>query len=310
MAAGMVSISNNGGESSCRYIMRSGECELYFSNIEGDKKEILRQVSEMAKIEKRGSKELGIRGRHDARAMKKLIITLPNSNTTDQNKQLLSLLLFKTSIADYPHVAAIHKGVKDGIENKHAHVNFFERRFEEGNSNKNRDFNLKSFANDFRSTYQKVFGLQPGTAPRERLGRQQFEKRREDEKILVGVEKELADTKKELTEVIKTIKNVRFRRELANGGTVSPGAKRDKNDSGRVASPGLSRGKGIAARDIKKPQIDGKPPYDPLGDLSETIRKDERAAAASKTPAGKQNTPANQQRPPNQDRSTDLGLSR
>lgn len=303
MAAGMVNISNGGGTSSCEYIMRDGECEIYFSNIAETKAEILKQVSAWVKMEKRGNKELGIRGRHDARALKKLIITLPNKNTTAENKELLSLLLSKTEISDYPYMAAIHKGLKDGIENKHAHVNFFERKFEKGNSNKNRKFNLRTFANDFRADYQKIFKLEPGEKTRERLGRIQFVKRRQDENSLAEVEKEISET-------IKIIKNVRFRGELASGSPDSAAAEINKINLGATTDSIKSREGGVTRISDEQSKIDRNQSSDSLRGLAETIRNDERAAGASKAPAGKQNAPANKQRTPKQDRSADPGISK
>lgn len=176
MAAGTCIVNNGGGVSSCEYIMRDKESLMITSNLGSDKKSILQTVRKYDAIEKAGDKTLGIRGRHDARSMKKVIISLPNNNSLEENTALLHQLLHATGISEYPHLAVIHRGEKDGIVNRHAHINFFERKFELGNSNKNRAFNKKSFVHSFRHTYQELFGLRPNEEIRSRIDRVQYQK--------------------------------------------------------------------------------------------------------------------------------------
>lgn len=175
MAAGTCIISNGGGVSSCEYILREKEALLYSSNLGNDKKSILNTVKKYDSIEKLGDKDLGIRGRHDARSMKKIILALPNKNTPEENMVLVQKLLSQTGITDYPHLVVLHRGEKDGIINRHAHINFFERKFEKGNSNKNREFNKRGFVHSFRNTYQNIFELTPNSEIRDRVDRIKYQ---------------------------------------------------------------------------------------------------------------------------------------
>lgn len=176
MARGFINVSNGGGSSSIRYILRNGECVLWESNISNDKSEVISKVRKMENIEKIGNSELNIRGRHDARAMKKLIISLPNNLSNEDNKKYLDNVINKVGISEYPYVIAIHNGLKDGIENRHAHINFFERKFEKGNSNKNRYFNQKKFVSDIKEAYKSQFNFEFNNSnSRTRIPRQEYQ---------------------------------------------------------------------------------------------------------------------------------------
>ena len=167
----MINVSNGGGVSSCRYILRSEECVAAFSNISADPPELLKKVAEYERIEKEGSADLDIRGRHDAQTMKKLIITLPNDLPTAEAKIKIGNFLAASGIGNYPHVVAIHEGADGvpGVLNRHAHINFFQRKFEKGDSKKNRSFSKRTLATELRGHYQTAFGFKPGTKQTERV---------------------------------------------------------------------------------------------------------------------------------------------
>lgn len=177
MAAGMMHISSTNTiaqtVSSCKYIMRPSEAILVMSTID-ERKGILKQVEQYAQYEKIGSRELGIRGRHDAQIMKKVIMSLPNEMELDQMREKLSLFLERSGIGEYPYLVCVHRGEKDGIINRHVHINFFQRRFESGRSNKERRFVKKTFAEETRTVYQEVFGFSKNAVERVRLPRQDF----------------------------------------------------------------------------------------------------------------------------------------
>ncbi len=166
----MINVSNNGGTSSCRYILRSDECITAWSNIGASPPELLKKVAEYERFEKEGNPDLGIRGRHDAQTMKKLIISLPNDLKTEELKNKIGAFLNASGIADYPHLVAIHNGANGeaGVLNRHAHINFFQRKFEKGDSKKNRAFSQRLLATELRGHYQTAFGFKPGTELTER----------------------------------------------------------------------------------------------------------------------------------------------
>lgn len=282
----MVNISGGGGQSSCRYILRERECLASFSNIATEKKSILSAVGKMEKMELEGSPELGITGRYDAKRMTKLIIMLPNEMEVGEMEKKIKQVLRETGISKYPHVVAIHKGEdgEEGVTNRHAHVNYFERRFEKGDSKKNRAFHAKDFVQQVTKVYQSVFGLEAGQdTKRERLPRQEYE--------LATMGKEIAKLEEQIT-LEKHARNERFRQRLNAG----------RNDSGQAQPTGGRTG--IAGKDATsdfKPiggvnsaeagqPVSGQPkpaeivPNDiaaPLRDLAETLRRDEAAKRAA-----------------------------
>ena len=187
MSAGMINISSthtvDQTVSSCKYIMRRQEAILVMSTI-GRDSNILSTVERYAKYEKIGNPELGIRGRHDAQVMKKLIMTLPNDLELPVVKEKLEVFLENSGIGKFPYLLCVHRGEKDGIVNRHVHINFFQRRFEKGNSNKERLFVQKAFAEDVRAKYQEVFGFTKNRKERVRVPRPQFEKFKENREAI------------------------------------------------------------------------------------------------------------------------------
>lgn len=195
MAAGMINISSTNTvaqtAASCKYIMRPAEAVLVMTTI-GGIEPILKQVERFSGYEKVGNRELGIRGRHDAQIMKKLIMSLPNDMDLKDVKAKLEAFLEKSGIGKFPYLACVHRGEKDGIVNRHVHINFFQRRFEAGNSNKERLFVKKTFAEEIRGIYQEVFGFKKNEAERVRIPRQEFWKFKENrEAIRESVKREV-----------------------------------------------------------------------------------------------------------------------
>lgn len=186
--------------SSTEYIMRDTESLLVWSNISSDKEEILNKVNEYSQIEKNGNKELGIRGRYDAQCMSKLIISLPNTNSVDKNKEKIDEFLRSSGIEKYPFVVSIHKGENGdrGIKNSHAHINFFQRTYSPGkNNNKNREFSKKDFIEKATLQYQKAFGFQSNNEEekRQRIGRMDWKEYRSK---ITKINNNMATTKTEL----------------------------------------------------------------------------------------------------------------
>jgi hypothetical protein len=171
--------------------MRPAEAVLVMTTI-GGIEPILKQVERFSGYEKVGNRELGIRGRHDAQIMKKLIMSLPNDMDLKDVKAKLEAFLEKSGIGKFPYLACVHRGEKDGIVNRHVHINFFQRRFEAGNSNKERLFVKKTFAEEIRGIYQEVFGFKKNEAERVRIPRQEFWKFKENrEAIRESVKREV-----------------------------------------------------------------------------------------------------------------------
>lgn len=177
MAAGLVQMSHGGGLASASYIMREKECEDIFTNMGNSVLAVKEKVKAYCAIEKYGSKELGIRACcGEPRHMTKLIVSLPNENSIEKNWYNLNRALEQTGIDQYPHIVAFHKGEKDGIINKHAHISFFERKFEPGNSKKDRYFNGKDFLDDFKRAYMREFGFSYNREQRDRIPPKEYRK--------------------------------------------------------------------------------------------------------------------------------------
>lgn len=209
--------------SSCKYIMRPAEAVLVMTTI-GGVEPILKQVERFSEYEKIGNRELGIRGRHDAQVMKKLIMSLPNEMDLKDVKTKLEGFLEKTGIGKFPYLVCVHRGEKDGIVNRHVHINFFQRRFEAGNSNKERSFVKKTFAEEVRGIYQEVFGFKKNEAERVRIPRQEFWKFKENREAMRETGKQGLALEVELAKAEKRIGHV--------GGYVSAGNGGNSQDKG------------------------------------------------------------------------------
>lgn len=273
MAAGMINISVGGNSRTAEYILRNGETVESWSNIATEKKEIVSRITDFLKIETTGSKELGINANPRARGMTKLIVSLPNENTNEENKELLKKVLGKSSISDYPHVVSIHNGEKDGIENRHAHIMYFERNFTAGNSKKNRVFNGKFFFQNLKTEYQKTFGFTENENARNRIPTKNFE-------AFQNLKSEQQAIKAEIEKIDKQIKNERFRERFEHGGNNGGHVERPedghKSDFKPLTALVDSTDDKIIDRGQNPPRIAER---DPLRQLAEDIREDERLAA-------------------------------
>ena len=244
----MVNISHGGNAKSASYIMRESECEEISTNLGIDKEDVIKNVKAYCDIEQNGSKELGIRAaRFEARNMTKLIISLPNKNSVEENTKKLNRVLERTGVKEYQHITAIHRGEKDGIQNKHAHVHFFERKFEQGNSKKNREFVSKNFLDDFRREYQREFGLEVNQEQRQRLTPKEYKDVQElnrKNKLLITEVKNLQNERErepkqefELTDDFFSKLNEEFGRNLEqsnqsgqqHGGALQQAIEREKS---------------------------------------------------------------------------------
>lgn len=269
----MINISVGGNSRTAEYILRNGETVESWSNIATEKKEIVSRITDFLKIETTGSKELGINANPRARGMTKLIVSLPNENTNEENKELLKEVLKKSSISDYPHVVSIHNGEKDGIENRHAHIMYFERNFTAGNSKKNRVFNGKFFFQNLKTEYQKTFGFTENENARNRIPTKNFEN-------FQNLKSEQQTIKAEIEKIDKQIKNERFRERL-NGRTDDSRHVARPEDGYRGDFKGITddidnKGDQSTNRGGESPRIDHK---DLVQQLADNIREDERLAA-------------------------------
>jgi hypothetical protein len=200
MAAGLVQMSHGGGLASASYIMRKKECEGIYSNLGNSILAVKEKVKAYCELEKYGSKEMGIRACcGEPRHMTKLIVSLPNENSIEKNWYNLNRALEQTGIDQYPHIVAFHKGEKDGIINKHAHISFFERKFEPGNSKKDRYFNGKDFLDDFKRAYMREFGFSFNQEQRDRIPPKEYRK--------------VQELKKENNVLTNEVKNLQHDRE-------------------------------------------------------------------------------------------------
>ena len=149
-----VSIRQNGN---IGYYLREKECTYFLSseNLSSEKEELKNQWLEIEKIEKLGSKDLGIRGRHDARVCKSYILSMPNELTAEECANRAKNIIEKTAIKDCTWTIAVHRGEKEGITNQHVHLLVNERDMK--TLKKDREMIKKSFLNDFRKIYQQEF---------------------------------------------------------------------------------------------------------------------------------------------------------
>lgn len=159
--------------SSMDYYLRNGEClERFHSTGNKTDREIKEEWKQIVNNEKYGNKELKIRGRHDARVSKNYVITLPNNLTPKENLDKLKELVKNTPIEKCTYTIAIHKGVKDGVTNIHAHLIVNERNLETMKKDRlmnSKDWLKSEFQVKYEKTFEKEFSQGKETIPRERI---------------------------------------------------------------------------------------------------------------------------------------------
>jgi hypothetical protein len=177
MSKGFAKVSHS-GNGNVAYYLREGEC-LAFKHPQGYNKEaILKHWEDIEKNEKLGNKDLGIRGRHDARVRTNYILSMPNSISPEACIDRVQSIIDKTPIKDCIYTTVVHKGEKDGITNQHVHLLVNERIL--STQKKDREMQRKEWLDkSFKSLYEKEFKVEfsegQTVAPRERINQGLFE---------------------------------------------------------------------------------------------------------------------------------------
>lgn len=177
MSKGFAKVSHS-GNGNLAYYLREGEC-MAFKHPQGYNKEsILQHWEEIEKNEKLGNKDLGIRGRHDARVRTNYILSMPNSLSPNECIDRVQSIIDKTPIKDCIYTTVVHKGEKDGITNQHVHLLVNERIL--STQKKDREMQRKEWLDkSFKSLYEKEFKVEfsegQTVVPRERINQGLFE---------------------------------------------------------------------------------------------------------------------------------------
>ena len=177
MSKGFAKVSHS-GNGNVAYYLREGEC-MAFKHPQGYNKEaILQHWEAIEKNEKLGNKDLGIRGRHDARVRTNYILSMPNSLSPNECIDRVQSIIDKTPIKDCIYTTVVHKGEKDGITNQHVHLLVNERIL--STQKKDREMQRKEWLDkSFKSLYEKEFKVEfsegQTVAPRERINQGLFE---------------------------------------------------------------------------------------------------------------------------------------
>ena len=177
MSKGFAKVSHS-GNGNVAYYLREGEC-MAFKHPQGYNKEaILQHWQEIEKHEKLGNKDLGIRGRHDARVRTNYILSMPNSISPQDCLDRVQSIIDKTPIKDCIYTTIVHKGEKDGITNQHVHLLVNERIL--STQKKDREMQRKEWLDkSFKNLYEKEFKIEfsegQTVAPRERINQGLFE---------------------------------------------------------------------------------------------------------------------------------------
>jgi hypothetical protein len=210
------------------YYLRKGECLAFESNFE---KELTREgtIQKWEAIEHNelhGNKELGIRGRHDARVATKYVLSMPNSLMPAECIERVKNVINQTPIKNCSYTIAVHGGEGDKEKNKNLHVHLIVNERDKTTQKKDRVMQGKGwFENTFRPLYQtafeKEFAQGKTYEPRERIAtflyqtdveksREVINKRnQENEKLaILKDDNQLKENKKEVEE------DVLFRNDL------------------------------------------------------------------------------------------------
>lgn len=160
MAKGFINVSTS-GSGDVSYYLRESECLHVQSsaNLSAERAELLEQWKQLERQEKLGSKELGIRGRHDAQVRKNYTLSLPNELSAKEAATRIEAMLKETPIQDCSYSICIHRGEKDGVRNLHAHVLVNERNLK--TMKKDRQMIKKAFLEkEFRPKFEQAFAAE------------------------------------------------------------------------------------------------------------------------------------------------------
>jgi hypothetical protein len=173
MAKGFVSIGHS-GNGSIDYYGRGEEC-LGWRHSDKDLKtfeDVKAAWKKMEQDEKLGNKELGIRGRHDARVKTNYILSMPNELSPQECVNRVQNIINQTDIKNCTYTIFVHNGEKDGVKNSHVHLLVNER--DKTTGKKSREMIKKEWLEKkFRPLFEKEFLKErqeaPNYARRERL---------------------------------------------------------------------------------------------------------------------------------------------
>lgn len=177
MSKGFAKVSHS-GNGNVAYYLREGEC-MAFKHLQGyDKEAILQHWQVIEKHEKLGNKDLGIRGRHDARVRTNYILSMPNSLSPNECIDKVQSIIDKTPIKDCIYTIVVHKGEKDGITNQHVHLLVNERIL--STQKKDREMQRKEWLDkSFKRLYEAAFKVEfsegQTVVARERINQGLFE---------------------------------------------------------------------------------------------------------------------------------------
>ena len=156
MASGFVSVGHAGG-GNIDYYLRENECVAFKHSINGfGLNEIKADWKQIEYNERLGNRDLGIRGRHDARVRTTYILSMPNELSPAECINRTVNIIDKTAIKDCTWTIAVHKGEADGITNQHVHLLVNERL--KSTMKKDRSMQRKEWlAETFRPLFAKEF---------------------------------------------------------------------------------------------------------------------------------------------------------
>ncbi len=201
MSKGFAKVSHS-GNGNVAYYLREGEC-IAFKHPQGyDKETILQHWQAIEKNEKLGNRDLGIRGRHDARVRTNYILSMPNSLSPNECIDRVQSIIDKTAIKDCIYTTVVHKGEKDGITNQHVHLLVNERIL--STQKKDREMQRKEWLDkSFKSLYEKEFKVEfsegQTVAPRERINQGLFEADRKASRQGISNHQRQSETPRDLS---------------------------------------------------------------------------------------------------------------
>lgn len=173
MAKGFINISHS-GNGSIDYYARDQECLGWRhsdKNLE-DLEEVKQVWKEIEQNEKLGNKDLGIRGRHDARVRTNYVLSLPNHLTAKESADKIQSIIEQSEIKNCTYTMFLHRGENDKVKNLHIHLIVNERNLETGKKDRTmqrKEWLEKKFRPLYEQTFKKEFEQGPNYARRERL---------------------------------------------------------------------------------------------------------------------------------------------
>jgi hypothetical protein len=157
MAKGFLNISHS-VNGSIDYYGRDGECIGWRHSNKNlkDYEDVKQDWKEIEQNEKLGNKELGIRGRHDARVRTNYVLSLPNTLSVKEAAEKVQSIIDQTEIKNCTYTMFLHRGEKDKVKNLHMHLIVNERNL--GTGKKDRTMQRKEWLEKtFRPLYEKTF---------------------------------------------------------------------------------------------------------------------------------------------------------